>query len=145
MDEKKTLMILFPMHYLINACRFLGRGLLTLLDYDTWKPRRSLYDPSFTKGYTCNVVHVYVYTSLVTVLVLECRIFQSGKMHWVGEEGRKYGMMHGWWIILLYMKNLLALTVGWVVYYMSTELMLLAYVTISFIQKLVSLAGSIPW
>ena len=54
--EKKTLTILFPMYYLINACRFLGRGLLTLLDYDAWKPRRSLYDPSFTKGYTCNVV-----------------------------------------------------------------------------------------
>ena len=114
------------------------------MDYDTWKPRRSLYDPSFTKGYTCNVVHVYVYTSLVTVLVLECRIFQSGKMHWVGEERRKYGMMANE-LFPLYMKNLLALTVGWVIYYMSTELMLLAYVTISFIQKLVSLAGSIPW
>ena len=32
--------------------RFLGCGLVTLLDYETWKPRRSLYDPAFTKRYT---------------------------------------------------------------------------------------------
>ena len=29
--------------------RFLGRGLITLLDFDSWRPRRSLYDPTFTK------------------------------------------------------------------------------------------------
>lgn len=31
--------------------RFLGRGLVTIPDYDTWKPRRSLYDPAFTRRY----------------------------------------------------------------------------------------------
>ncbi|KAL5473738.1 hypothetical protein EMCRGX_G028273 [Ephydatia muelleri] len=27
--------------------RFLGQGMVTILDYGTWKPRRKLYDPSF--------------------------------------------------------------------------------------------------
>ena len=29
--------------------RFLGNGLFSILDYDTWKPRRKLYDPVFNK------------------------------------------------------------------------------------------------
>eukprot|EP00731_Ephydatia_muelleri_P028767 Em0020g411a len=29
--------------------RFLGQGLVTILDYETWKPRRKLYDPSFKR------------------------------------------------------------------------------------------------
>ena len=29
--------------------RFLGKGLVTIPDYETWKPRRQLYDPSFRK------------------------------------------------------------------------------------------------
>eukprot|EP00731_Ephydatia_muelleri_P028733 Em0020g377a len=30
--------------------RFLGQGLVTILDYETWKPRRKLYDPSFKRN-----------------------------------------------------------------------------------------------
>ncbi|KAL5489563.1 hypothetical protein EMCRGX_G018672 [Ephydatia muelleri] len=30
--------------------RFMGRGLVTIPDYDTWKPRRKLYDPSFKRS-----------------------------------------------------------------------------------------------
>eukprot|EP00731_Ephydatia_muelleri_P020162 Em0012g987a len=30
--------------------RFMGRGLLTAPDYETWKPRRKLYDPSFKRS-----------------------------------------------------------------------------------------------
>lgn len=30
-------------------CRFLGRGLLTIPDYKSWKPRRSLYDSTFKR------------------------------------------------------------------------------------------------
>eukprot|EP00731_Ephydatia_muelleri_P020161 Em0012g986a len=30
--------------------RFMGRGLVTTPDYDTWKPRRKLYDPSFKRS-----------------------------------------------------------------------------------------------
>ena len=29
--------------------RFMGNGLLTIPDYDTWKPRRQMYDPAFKK------------------------------------------------------------------------------------------------
>ncbi len=29
--------------------RFMGNGLLTIPDYDTWKPRRQIYDPAFKK------------------------------------------------------------------------------------------------
>ena len=29
--------------------RFMGKGLLTEPHYEVWKPRRSLYDPSFSK------------------------------------------------------------------------------------------------
>ena len=29
--------------------RFLGRGLFTIPDFETWKPRRQLYDPAFKK------------------------------------------------------------------------------------------------
>ena len=32
-------------------CRFLGSGLFTIPDYDTWKPRRRLYDSAFKKSY----------------------------------------------------------------------------------------------
>lgn len=31
--------------------RFMGNGLVTILDYETWKPRRQLYDPAFRKSY----------------------------------------------------------------------------------------------
>jgi len=31
--------------------RFLGKGLLTEPKYELWKPRRSLYDPAFSKVY----------------------------------------------------------------------------------------------
>jgi hypothetical protein len=31
--------------------RFLGYGLFSIVDYDTWKPRRQLYDPAFRKRY----------------------------------------------------------------------------------------------
>ena len=31
--------------------RFVGHGLVTIRDYDTWKSRRRLYDPAFTKRY----------------------------------------------------------------------------------------------
>ncbi|XP_064388742.1 cholesterol 24-hydroxylase-like [Halichondria panicea] len=31
--------------------RFLGNGLVSVPDYDTWKPRRKLYDPAFNKSY----------------------------------------------------------------------------------------------
>ena len=30
----------------------MGRGLVTILDYKTWKPKRSLYDPSFRRRYS---------------------------------------------------------------------------------------------
>eukprot|EP00731_Ephydatia_muelleri_P028804 Em0020g448a len=30
--------------------RFMGQGLLTIPDYDTWKPRRKLYDPLFKRS-----------------------------------------------------------------------------------------------
>ena len=84
--EKKILMILFPMYYLINACRFLGRGLLTLLDYDTWKPRRSLYDPSFTKGYTCNVVlRVHVTCDCISFGMQDFPIWKNA----LGRRGRE--------------------------------------------------------
>ena len=29
--------------------RFMGNGLFTIPDYDTWKPRRQIYDPAFKK------------------------------------------------------------------------------------------------
>ena len=29
----------------------MGRGILTIPDYDSWKPRRQLYDPAFKKRY----------------------------------------------------------------------------------------------
>ncbi len=29
--------------------RFLGNGLVSVPDYDTWKPRRKIYDPAFNK------------------------------------------------------------------------------------------------
>ena len=42
----------------LNVCncgeathRFMGQGLLTIPDYDTWKPRRKLYDPLFKRRY----------------------------------------------------------------------------------------------
>eukprot|EP00731_Ephydatia_muelleri_P008176 Em0004g514a len=31
--------------------RFLGKGLFTIRDYETWKPRRKMYDPAFNRGY----------------------------------------------------------------------------------------------
>ena len=39
--------------------RFLGKGLLTLVDYETWKPRRQLYDPSFRKRLLLQVTNYY--------------------------------------------------------------------------------------
>ena len=45
----------FPFHWLIHyyCCyvhtRFLKDSLLTILDYETWKPRRRVYDPAFSK------------------------------------------------------------------------------------------------
>ena len=29
--------------------RFLGNGLVVIEDYETWRPRRKLYDPAFNK------------------------------------------------------------------------------------------------
>ena len=29
----------------------MGRGLVSVLDYNTWKPRRQLYDPAFKKRF----------------------------------------------------------------------------------------------
>eukprot|EP00731_Ephydatia_muelleri_P008733 Em0004g1071a len=31
--------------------RFLGNGLVVIEDYETWRPRRKLYDPAFNKSY----------------------------------------------------------------------------------------------
>ena len=32
-----------------HTCRFLGNGLVVIEDYETWRPRRKLYDPAFNK------------------------------------------------------------------------------------------------
>ena len=31
--------------------RFMGHSILTIPDYETWKPRRQLYDPAFKKRF----------------------------------------------------------------------------------------------
>ena len=37
--------------------RFLGDGVFSIIDYDTWKPRRQLYDPAFRKRYDFLCMH----------------------------------------------------------------------------------------
>ena len=41
--------------------RFMGYSILTILDYETWKPRRQLYDPAFKKRFATfnSVVRMY--------------------------------------------------------------------------------------
>ena len=54
MHVSKT--IFFSFHTLVIIIinfivfRYLGQGLVTILDYKTWKPRRKPYDPAFNKG-----------------------------------------------------------------------------------------------
>ena len=42
---------------ILTLSRFLGHGLLSILDYDTWKPRRKLYDPVFNKRSSICILH----------------------------------------------------------------------------------------
>ena len=60
--------------------RFLGRGLFTIPDFETWKPRRQLYDPAFKKRsvYHCPqaaiaiAINNYVHALSVTLCVSWC-------------------------------------------------------------------------
>ena len=35
---------------LYDIFRLAEKSILSILDYETWKPRRKLYDPAFNKG-----------------------------------------------------------------------------------------------
>ena len=39
----------------------MGNGILTIPDYDSWKPRRQLYDPAFKKRYMLLDTHTTSY------------------------------------------------------------------------------------
>ena len=43
------LTLTLPSSSSFQPTRFMGNGLLTVLDYATWKPRRKLYNPSFKR------------------------------------------------------------------------------------------------
>ena len=46
---KQIVHILFP-GLLLRHCRFLGNGLFSIPDIESWKRQRRLYDPAFKKG-----------------------------------------------------------------------------------------------
>ena len=66
--------LLHVLYNYVTVCfRFLGRGLITLLDFDSWRPRRSLYDPTFTKGSVDLLLHVYMhFTQYMYMTMLAC-------------------------------------------------------------------------
>eukprot|EP00731_Ephydatia_muelleri_P008149 Em0004g487a len=47
------------MNPVLKFCRFLGDGLFTIRDYETWKPRRKMYDPAFNRGYLKTLVPMF--------------------------------------------------------------------------------------
>ena len=52
----------------IVYCRFLGDGLVSVLNYDTWKPRRKLYDPAFNKRSANSIIGLPVHMADATYL-----------------------------------------------------------------------------
>lgn len=57
--------------------RFLGNGLVTVVDYETWKPKRKLYDSSFNKSYLKTLVEPL--NSLVDHFLEELKPLADGK------------------------------------------------------------------
>jgi len=41
-------------YYVVFMHRFMGEGLFSISDYETWKPRRKIYDPTFNKRWLCH-------------------------------------------------------------------------------------------
>lgn len=55
------------LHHLYCSTRFLGNGLFNILDYNSWKPRRRVYDPAFKKGYDYYVIASFPWPVLQSV------------------------------------------------------------------------------
>ena len=48
-------------------CRYMGRGLFAIPDYETWKPQRKLYDPSFKRR--CSIWSCHNYATSVLLFI----------------------------------------------------------------------------
>lgn len=57
--------------------RFLGGGLLTVPDYDTWRPQRSLFDPTFKMSFLKNLVPSF--NECADKMIKKLMLFADGK------------------------------------------------------------------